>query len=272
MITIRPTKSGAHALTVSRRKLSSIAAKRTCFKTASSSASGRSEVPHQRLIHWKTASSLLASSRSSCTSASTCVPEASCGGSSSKPPSAESTAAFSSACREKASAIRHTSRALVGESWAAIIAAHAALSGSTISRADASSISVSWLSSISQEPSYTKVSSALSTGARMPSSECAWSAASRMPESKRLRKYPELEASTMRCALHSTPSAQTTMSVKRESRQSEASTEWCGSPPLSVSLGAARAAVVRARFLGGMFGRGVKAATGGAKDNMGERA
>ena len=71
----------------------------------------------------------------------------------------------------------------------------------------------------------------------MPSSECVWSAASRMPESKRLRKYPELEASTMRCALHSTPSALTTMSVKRASRQSEASSEWCGSPPLSVSLG-----------------------------------
>ena len=71
-----------------------------------------------------------------------------------------------------------------------------------------------------------------------------------MPESKRLRKYPELEASTIRWALHSTPSAQTTMSVKRASRQSEASFEWCGSPPLSLSLGAAAAALVRARFRG----------------------
>ena len=136
------------------------------------------------------------------------------------------------------------------------------MSGSTISRAEASSISVSWLSSISQEPSYTKVSSALSTGARMPSSECVWSAASRMPESKRLRKYPELEASTMRCALHSTPSAQTTMSVKRASRQSEASSEWCGSPPLSVSLGvdaaALAAAGARARLRGAMFAWGAE--------------
>jgi hypothetical protein len=78
-----------------------------------------------------------------------------------------------------------------------------------------------------------------------------------MPESKRLRKYPELEASTMRCTLHSTPSAQTTnMSVKRASRQSEASSEWCGSPPLSVSLGvdaAALAAAARARLRGAMF-------------------
>ena len=72
-----------------------------------------------------------------------------------------------------------------------------------------------------------------------------------MPESKRLRKYPELEASTMRCALYSTPSAQTTMSVKRASRQSEASSEWCGSPPRNVSLGVAAAALaaVRARFM-----------------------
>jgi hypothetical protein len=80
-----------------------------------------------------------------------------------------------------------------------------------------------------------------------------------MPESKRLRKYPELEASTMRCTLHSTPSAQTTnMSVKRASRQSEASSELCGSPPLSVcvSLGvdaAALAAAARARLRGAMF-------------------
>ena len=136
------------------------------------------------------------------------------------------------------------------------------MSGSTISRAEASSISVSWLSSISQEPSYTKVSSALSTGARMPSSECVWSAASRMVDSKRRRKYPELEASTMRCALHSTPSAQTTMSVKRASRQSEASSEWCGSPPLSVSLGvdaaALAAAGARARLRGAMFAWGAE--------------
>eukprot|EP00964_Phaeocystis_antarctica_P095199 scaffold61737_cov70-Phaeocystis_antarctica.AAC.2 len=150
--------------------------------------------------------------------------------------------------------MRHTSSALSGDSWAAIIAAHAALSGSTISRAAASSISVSWLSSISQEPSYTKVSSALSTGARMPSSECVSPAASRMPESNRLRKYPELEASTMLCALHSTPSAQTAMSVRRESRQSEASVAWCGSPPLSVSLGVAAAALAaRARLRGAML-------------------
>jgi hypothetical protein len=126
------------------------------------------------------------------------------------------------------------------------------LSGSTISRAEASSISVSWLSSISQEPSYTKASSALSTGARMPSSECVWSAASRMPESKRLRKYPELEASTMRCALHSTPSAQTTMSVKRASRQSEASSEWCGSPPLSVKAWAWISWIQGSSFLVGL--------------------
>ena len=68
-----------------------------------------------------------------------------------------------------------------------------------------------------------------------------------------------LEASTMRCALHSTPSAQTAMSVRRESRQSEASFGWCGSPPLSVSLGGAvgAALAVRARFRGGMFRWGV---------------
>eukprot|EP00964_Phaeocystis_antarctica_P109450 scaffold73918_cov72-Phaeocystis_antarctica.AAC.2 len=217
-----------------------------------SAASSRSAASHHCAIHLNTASSLLAVSRSSCTSASTCEPEASWGGSSSKLQSADATAAFSSAGKEKASARRQTSSALSGERWAAIIAAHAALSGSTISRADASSMSVSWLSSISQEPSYTKASSALSTDARMPSSEYVWSAASRMPESNRLRKYPELEASTMRCALHSTPSAQTVMSVKRESRQSEASVGWCGSPPLSVSLDAAAALAVRARLRGAM--------------------
>ena len=47
----------------------------------------------------------------------------------------------------------------------------------------------------------------------------------------------------MRCALHSTPSAKTTMSVMRASRQSEASSEWCGSPPRSMSLGVAAAAL-----------------------------
>ena len=44
------------------------------------------------------------------------------------------------------------------------------------------------------------------------------------------------------------------MSVRRESRQSEASVEWCGSPPLSVSLGVAAAALaLRARLRGAMF-------------------
>ena len=70
----------------------------------------------------------------------------------------------------------------------------------------------------------------------------------------------------MRCALHSTPSAQTAMSVRRESRQSEERTEWCGSPPLSVSLGAAGEGAVggaaglvagRGRFLGAIS-EGVK--------------
>eukprot|EP00964_Phaeocystis_antarctica_P030342 scaffold17126_cov61-Phaeocystis_antarctica.AAC.3 len=62
----------------------------------------------------------------------------------------------------------------------------------------------------------------------------------------------------MRCALHSTPSAQTAMSVRRESRQSEASVEWCGSPPLSVSLGVAAAApAARARLERGTMRWGV---------------
>ena len=60
----------------------------------------------------------------------------------------------------------------------------------------------------------------------------------------------------MRCALYSTPSAQTTMSVKRASRQSKATSVWCGSPPLSLSLGVAAAALaaVRARVRGAILG------------------
>merc|ERR1712194_939266 len=99
-----------------------------------------------------------------------------------------------------------------------------------------------------------------------PSSAWVASAASRMPDSKRLRKYFELEARATRWALNSTPSAQMAKSVSRSSRQRPTSEGWCGTPPLSVSLGAALAdgeedealaAAVRARFVGGivaMFG------------------
>eukprot|EP00964_Phaeocystis_antarctica_P112029 scaffold76252_cov57-Phaeocystis_antarctica.AAC.5 len=70
-----------------------------------------------------------------------------------------------------------------------------------------------------------------------------------MPESKRLRKYPELEASAARCALNSTPSAQRAMSVSFSWRQRAASEEWCASPPRSVIVGAAAEDNdVRARF------------------------
>eukprot|EP00964_Phaeocystis_antarctica_P058338 scaffold34602_cov72-Phaeocystis_antarctica.AAC.4 len=84
-----------------------------------------------------------------------------------------------------------------------------------------------------------KASSAPSTGERRPSISWVGLAASRMPESKRLRKYPEEAASAARCALNSTPSAQTAMSVSFSLRQREASEEWCASPPNSVILGAA---------------------------------
>eukprot|EP00964_Phaeocystis_antarctica_P025403 scaffold14274_cov65-Phaeocystis_antarctica.AAC.7 len=144
---------GGHTPTVSRKKASAIAAKRTCFITASSSASGRPLASHHRLIHRKMASSLLATSRSSCTSASTSAPVASCAGSSSKPRSAASTAAFSSAGSVKTSARRHTLSALDGASCAPIASAHASLSASTTRRAPASSTSVSWPSSISHLPS-----------------------------------------------------------------------------------------------------------------------
>eukprot|EP00964_Phaeocystis_antarctica_P030578 scaffold17279_cov65-Phaeocystis_antarctica.AAC.3 len=73
----------------------------------------------------------------------------------------------------------------------------------------------------------------------MPSSAWVAPAASRMPDSKRFRKYPEHDASASRWALNSTPSAQTAKSVSRSSRQRATSEEWCGTPPLSVSLGAA---------------------------------
>eukprot|EP00964_Phaeocystis_antarctica_P112028 scaffold76252_cov57-Phaeocystis_antarctica.AAC.4 len=97
--TPRPSlESSAHqARTVVCTKPASIAAKRTCFIAASSSASVGWTASCHRTIHWKTASSLLATSLSSCTSASTCAPDADCGGSSSKPHRADVTAAFSSA-------------------------------------------------------------------------------------------------------------------------------------------------------------------------------
>eukprot|EP00964_Phaeocystis_antarctica_P130968 scaffold94850_cov64-Phaeocystis_antarctica.AAC.5 len=145
--------STGHARTVSRRNPSAITAKRTCFITASSSASGRLPASHHRLTHRKTASSLLATSQSSCTSASTSAPVASCGGSSSKPRSAASTAAFSSAGSVKTSASRHTLSALDGASRAPIASVHASLSASTTRRAAASSTSVSRPSSISHLPS-----------------------------------------------------------------------------------------------------------------------
>eukprot|EP00964_Phaeocystis_antarctica_P071892 scaffold43920_cov69-Phaeocystis_antarctica.AAC.2 len=105
-----------------------------------------------------------------------------------------------------------------------------------------------------------KPSSASSTGERRSSIAWVALAASRMPESKRLRKYPELEASAARCALNSTPSAQRAMSVSFSLRQRAASEEWCASPPLSVILGSAAAAAedegleaARARLRGAMF-------------------
>ena len=72
----------------------------------------------------------------------------------------------------------------------------------------------------------------------------AWAAstASRIPDSKSFRKYFELEASATRWALNSTPSAQTAKSVSRSSRQRAMSDEWCGTPPLSVTLHGAVAA------------------------------
>eukprot|EP00964_Phaeocystis_antarctica_P050063 scaffold29001_cov67-Phaeocystis_antarctica.AAC.4 len=130
-----------HGTTVPHRNPSAITAKRTCFITASSSASGRSLASHHRLIHRKTASSLLATRQSSCTSATTSAPVASCAGNSSKPRSAASTAAFSSAGSVKTSASRHTLSALDGASRALIASAHASLSASTTRRADASSTS-----------------------------------------------------------------------------------------------------------------------------------
>eukprot|EP00964_Phaeocystis_antarctica_P054225 scaffold31853_cov71-Phaeocystis_antarctica.AAC.7 len=88
-----------------------------------------------------------------------------------------------------------------------------------------------------------------------------------MPDSKRFRKYFELEASATRWALNSTPSALRAKSVSRSSRQRPASEGWCGTPPRSVSLVApsgceegevlAAAAAVRARFLGAMAMFGV---------------
>eukprot|EP00964_Phaeocystis_antarctica_P100580 scaffold66177_cov68-Phaeocystis_antarctica.AAC.2 len=250
-------RSAGHAPTVSRRNTAAIAAKRTCLITASSSASGRSAASHHRTHHRKTASSLLATSRSFCTSASTSAPVASCGGSSSKPRSAASTAAFSSDGSVKVSASRHALSALDGARRTPIAWAHASLSASTTRRADASSTS-------------TKASSALSTAGLMPWSAWVASAASRMPDSKRFKKYPEHDASATRWALNSTPSAQTAKSVSRSPRQRATREEWCGTPPLSVSLGAAvaagggeedeaLAAAVRARFLGSMlakFGEG----------------
>eukprot|EP00964_Phaeocystis_antarctica_P048957 scaffold28351_cov52-Phaeocystis_antarctica.AAC.3 len=74
---------------------------------------------------------------------------------------------------------------------------------------------------------------------RMPSSAWVASAASRMPDSKRFRKYFELEASATRCALNSTPSAETAKSVSLLSRQRPASEGWYGTPPLNVSVGTA---------------------------------
>ena len=117
--------SAGHATTVSRRNPAAIAAKRTCLSTASSSASGRAPASHHRLTHWKTASSLFATSRSSCTSATTSAPVASSAGSSSKPRSAASTAAFSSAGSVKVSASRHALSALDGARRAPIAWAHA---------------------------------------------------------------------------------------------------------------------------------------------------
>eukprot|EP00964_Phaeocystis_antarctica_P033078 scaffold18754_cov54-Phaeocystis_antarctica.AAC.5 len=98
MMTLQPATeaSAGHARTVVCRKPASIAAKRTCFIAASSSATGRSPASHHRTAHRKMASSFLATSPSSCTSVSTCAPDADCGGSSSKPPRADVTAAFSS--------------------------------------------------------------------------------------------------------------------------------------------------------------------------------
>ena len=103
----------------------------------------------------------------------------------------------------------------------------------------------------------------------MPSRAWVASAASRMPDSKRFRKYFEHDASATRWALNSTPSAQTAKSVSRSSRQRPASNGWCGTPPCSVSLGTAvaagceedeealeLAAAVRARFLGAIYLRG----------------
>eukprot|EP00964_Phaeocystis_antarctica_P130969 scaffold94850_cov64-Phaeocystis_antarctica.AAC.6 len=118
-----------------------------------------------------------------------------------------------------------------------------------------------------------KASSTSSAAGRMPSSVWVASAASRMPDSKRFRKYFELEASATRWVLNSTPSAQTAKSVSRSSRQRPASEGWCGMPPRSMSLGAAASksceedealaatAAVRAHFLGAMvakFGGGDK--------------
>ena len=98
----------------------------------------------------------------------------------------------------------------------------------------------------------------MSAAGLMPWSAWVASDASRMPDSKRFRKYPEPDASTTRCALNSTPSAQTEKSVSRSSCQRATSEEWCRTPSLSVSLGAAPAGgeedeasvatAVRARF------------------------
>eukprot|EP00964_Phaeocystis_antarctica_P157274 scaffold127393_cov63-Phaeocystis_antarctica.AAC.3 len=156
--------SSEHAPTV---RALAITARRTCFVTASSSASGRSPASHHRLTHWETAASRLATSRSFCSSVSsirTCwLPHistsaadarlASCAGSSSKPSSATFPAAFSSAGSVKTSARRHTSSALDGVSCAPITAAHASLSASTTRRVAASSTSASRPSLISHAPS-----------------------------------------------------------------------------------------------------------------------
>ena len=58
-----------------------------------------------------------------------------------------------------------------------------------------------------------------------------------MPDSKRLRKYFELDASTdpVRLGIRCPLAAQTAKSVSFSSRQRAVSEEWCGTPPRSVS-------------------------------------
>ena len=103
-----------------------------------------------------------------------------------------------------------------------------------------------------------KASSTSSALGRMPSSAWVASAASRMPDSNRLRKYFELEARATRWALNSTPSALMVKSVSLSSRQRPASEGWCGTPPCSVSLVVAVAdcgGAVRALFAFGAIAR-----------------